>query len=126
MIRVLVADDHPMVRLGLELAISSAPDLVLCGSADNGVTAVTMALDTSPDVVILDVTMPGGDGIEATRQIRRLLPATGVVVLTWRVSAEDEARKAGAHSFLLKDVAPEVLLEHIRAAFSASSCNPIS
>ncbi len=121
MIRVLLADDHPLMRLGLELAIDSAPDLVHCGSADGGFAAVTMALDTTPDVVVIDVTMPGGDGIEATRRIRQLLPDTRVVVLTWLESAEARAREAGADEFLLKDVPPEILLDRIRAVCAPAS-----
>ncbi|MDQ2755654.1 MAG: response regulator [Actinomycetota bacterium] len=121
MIRVLLADDHPLMRLGLELAIDSAPDLVHCGSADGGIAAVAMALETKPDVVVLDVTMPGGDGIEATRRIRQLLPATRVVVLTWLESAEVEARESGADDFLLKDVPPEILLDRIRATHRQAS-----
>jgi DNA-binding NarL/FixJ family response regulator len=114
-IRVMVADDHPLVRCGLETVLDSAPDLVHCGSADRGDAAVRLALVARPDVLIIDVTMPGGDGIEATRVIRGALPDTRVIVLTWDLAAGGRAVAAGAEAFLLKDVDPIVLLAHIRA-----------
>lgn len=116
MIRVLVADDHPVMRLGLQLMIESAPDLVHCGSAANGVAAVSLAQQTAPDVVVLDVRMPGGDGIQATRRIRELLPDTGVVIHTSLASAERGAQAAGADIFVLKGATPQTLIEHIRSA----------
>lgn len=115
MIRVLVADDHPVVRMGLQLMIESAPDLVHCGSADNGVAALSLAVLTAPDVVVLDVCMPGGNGIDAARRIRELLPDTHVVIHTSLASAEGDARAAGADEFLLKGVGPETLIGHIRS-----------
>ena len=118
MIRVLLADDHPVMRWGLQLIIESAPDLAHCGSAANGVEAVSLAQQTAPDVVVLDVRMPGGDGIHAARQIRELLPDTGVVIHTSLASAEPGAHAAGADAFVLKGATSQTLIEHIRSANS--------
>lgn len=114
-VRVLVADDHELVRRGLELAISAAPGMTVCGSAPDGVEAVRQALDRHPDVVVLDVSMPGGDGLTAARELRRLLPAVRIVVLTWMATSRQAALDAGADLFVLKDVAPTVLVERLRA-----------
>lgn len=113
-VRVLVADDHVLVRQGLELALSSTPGLTVCGSAPDGVEAVRQALEQHPDVVVLDVSMPGGDGLSAARELRRLLPGLRIVVLTWMAGSRRAALEAGADLFLLKDVAPAVLVERIR------------
>ncbi|GAA1896605.1 response regulator [Lapillicoccus jejuensis] len=113
-VRVLLADDHPLVRQGLELALSAAPGLTVCGTAPDGVEAVRQALEQHPDIVVLDVSMPGGDGLTAARELRRLLPAVRIVVLTWRASSRPAALEAGADLFLLKDTSPGVLVERLR------------
>jgi DNA-binding NarL/FixJ family response regulator len=117
-IRVLVADDHAVVRIGLEQVLANVPDMELLGGAADGEEAVTRALEDEPDVVLMDLSMPGVDGVEATRRIRQVLPATHVVILT-SFSDRDRiiaALDAGADGYLLKDAEPEELLAGIRAA----------
>lgn len=104
-LRVLIADDHPVFRDGLRLVLQSAPGIDLVGEATSGREAVTAAAELHPDVVVMDLQMPGIDGIEATRLILAARPATAVVVLT--MLEEDEpvlaALSAGARGYLLKE-----------------------
>jgi DNA-binding NarL/FixJ family response regulator len=118
MIGVLVVDDHPMLRAGLAQLLEQADGITLVGLAAEGAQGVEFALHAHPDVVLMDLEMPGLDGIEATRRIRASLGDTQVVVLT---SFSDRARildalDAGAAGYLLKDAEPEELLRGIRAA----------
>jgi DNA-binding NarL/FixJ family response regulator len=118
MIRVLVVDDHPVLRSGLAQLLEQADGIALVGTAADGATGVELAVDVSPDVVLMDIEMPGLDGIESTRRIRAARPETQVVVLT---SFSDRARivdalDAGAAGYLLKDAEPEELLRGIEAA----------
>src|SRR5438034_9760993 len=118
MIRVLIADDHPFLRTGLEQLLASAPDLEVVGSAADGTEAITLAAERSPDIVLMDLEMPGLDGIEATRRILSARPDARVVVLT---SFSDRRRifdalDAGASGYLLKDADAEELFRGIRAA----------
>ncbi len=115
--RVMIADDHPMVRLGLQSVIDNQPDLVHCGSASRGDTAIAMALEMHPDVVIMDVSMPGCDGIAATREILAVHPDIRVIVLTWHTGPDSRqaALAAGARAFLLKDVDAVDLLAQVRS-----------
>jgi DNA-binding NarL/FixJ family response regulator len=118
MIRVLVVDDHPVLRAGLAQLLEQADGIALSGVAADGAEGVELALDLRPDVVLMDLEMPGLDGIEATRRIRASREQTQVVVLT---SFSDRARildalDAGAAGYLLKDAEPEELLRGIRAA----------
>jgi DNA-binding NarL/FixJ family response regulator len=118
MIRVLVVDDHPVLRGGLAQLLGRAAGVELAGLAADGAAGVDLALDENPDVVLMDLEMPGLDGIEATRRIRASRPETQVVVLT---SFSDRARildalDAGATGYLLKDAEPEELLRGIHAA----------
>ncbi len=117
-IRVLVVDDHALFRRGLELVLASEPDIHVVGEARDGHEAVRLAAELEPDVVLMDVRMPGLGGIEATRRIRESQPATKVVMLT---VSEDEADlfasiRSGATGYLLKEVAIEEVAEAIRAA----------
>ena len=102
-IRVLVADDHPAFRAGLQLMLADAPDLEVVGLAENGDQAVELAEPLRPDVVVMDLRMPGLDGIGATRRLLELDPAVGVVVLT--MFEDDDsvfaAMRAGARGYLL-------------------------
>jgi len=116
LIRVLIADDHTVLRHGLRLILSEADDLSIVGEAADGEQAVALALALDPDVVLMDVNMPGVDGIEATRRIRAARPGIHILVLT--VSDRDrdlvEAMRAGARGYLLKKAESGEVLEAIR------------
>lgn len=122
-ISVLLVDDHSMVRMGLKAYLGSLPDIEVIGEAGTGAEAVRMVADLTPDVVLMDLLMPGMDGVEATRQIRRISPATQVIVLT--SYHEDEhifpAIRAGALSYVLKDIDPDELAETIRRAHAGEA-----
>ena len=122
-IRVLLADDHNLIRAGLRLIAEQEPDLMVVGEAANGRQAVSRAESLRPDVVVMDIGMPDLNGIEASRQIRERLPETQVVMLSMH---SDEgyvlrALKAGARAYLLKDSAEADLARAIRAAFEVKS-----
>jgi DNA-binding NarL/FixJ family response regulator len=119
-ISVLLVDDHPLVRAGLTALIDSTPDLVVVGEASGGEQAITLAAECEPDVVLMDLSMPGMNGVEATRGLLALQPDTHVVVLT---SFHDQAQvagalEAGAVGYLLKDSDPRDVLSAIRSAAS--------
>ncbi|TMK38380.1 MAG: response regulator transcription factor [Actinobacteria bacterium] len=123
MIRLIVAEDHAVVRQGLEQLLGAAPDLEVAGSAADGEEAVSMAAQTRPDVVLMDLEMPRMDGIEATRRILDAGQPPRVVVLTSFSDRERilDALDAGAIGYLLKDAEPEELLRGIRAAARGES-----
>jgi two-component system, NarL family, response regulator LiaR len=117
-VRVLLVDDHPVVRQGLRALLSTQDGIDVVGEAEDGEAAVTAAERLSPDVVLMDVVMPGMDGVEALRRIGQRRPQTRVVMLT---SYADERRAmeavdAGASGFLLKDASPRDVVAAIRAA----------
>ena len=117
-IRVLLVDNHPVVRQGLRALLSTQEGIEVVGEADDGEAAVAAAERLSPDVVLMDVVMPGMDGVEALRRIGERRPQTRVVMLT---SYADERRAmeavdAGASGFLLKDASPRDVAAAIRAA----------
>lgn len=118
MIRVAVVDDQPLVREGLATIVGRYPDFEVVGEAEAGFDAIELARATQPDVMLMDVRMPGLDGIEATRRIRADAGTAGVRVLMLTTFDLDEhvyaALQAGASGFLLKDVGPEALAEAIR------------
>jgi len=123
LIRVLVADDHAVVRDGLEQLVRSADDLEFVGGAGDGGEAVDLCVERRPDVVLMDLSMPGLDGIEATRRLVKRVSGVQVVVLT---SFSDRGRilgalDAGAVGYLLKDATPDELLNGIRAAARGES-----
>jgi DNA-binding NarL/FixJ family response regulator len=118
MIRVLVADDHGLVRASFRLLVDTANDLQVIGEAATGAEAVQIAAREKPDVVLMDIRMPGMDGIEATRRITEAEQTAGVRVLILTTFDLDEyvyaALRAGASGFLLKDTPPADLLTAIR------------
>ena len=123
MIGVLIVDDHAVVRAGLEQLLQTAEDIELRGSAGDGAQALAMVLEREPDVVLMDLSMPGIDGVEATATIRAARPATRVVVLT-SFSDRDRilsALDAGAIGYLLKDAEPDEVIRGIRAAARGES-----
>jgi len=117
-ITILLVDDHALVRSGVRAYLETQPELVVVAEAGSGQEAVQQAAEYAPDVVLMDLVMPGMDGVEATRRVREASPRTQVVVLT--SFHEDThifpAIKAGAISYLLKDIGPAELAEAIRAA----------
>jgi DNA-binding NarL/FixJ family response regulator len=118
MISVVIADDHDVVRAGLEQLLGTFADVELVGSAADGDEAVRHCEEHRPDVALLDLAMPGTDGIEATRRIRAASPGTTVVVFTSFSDRERilQALDAGAIGYLLKDADPEELHRAILAA----------
>jgi DNA-binding NarL/FixJ family response regulator len=115
-ISVLIADDQALVRAGFRMIIEARDDLAVVGEAGDGDQAVRLAAQARPDVVLMDVRMPGTDGIEATRRITRADGAPRVIVLTTFDLDETVygALRAGASGFLLKDVRPSELVDAIR------------
>ncbi|CAM5675812.1 DNA-binding response regulator [Streptomyces spiroverticillatus] len=115
-VRVLLADDQPLVRAGLRVLMADTPDLVVVGEAPDGEQAVALVDDLRPDVVVMDIRMPGVDGIEATHRITAAHPAVRVLMLT---TFDDDAYvhgslRAGASGFVVKDMALEEILTAIR------------
>lgn len=118
MLRLLLADDHALFRYGLSNLLSETGEFCVVGEAASGPEAVRLAAALRPDVVLLDVHMPGGGGLEAVRQMRRSTPALPVLMLTVSESDADllEAIRAGAVGYLLKNAETEELYAAIRHA----------
>jgi DNA-binding NarL/FixJ family response regulator len=122
-IRVLLADDHSLVRDGLTRLLASVPDIVVVAAAADGDEAIRLAGAHRPDVILMDLRMPGIDGSEATRRLLENDPATQVVILT-SFSERNEilnALDAGAIGYLLKDAEPDELIRGVRAAAQGES-----
>ena len=117
-ITILLVDDHRVVRQGVRAFLTTQPDLLVVAEAEGGTEAVQLAAQHVPDVALMALVMPGMDGVEATRQLKRVSPRTQVIVLT---SYHDDehvfpALRAGALSYLLKDVSVDVLADAVRKA----------
>ncbi|HYW27856.1 MAG TPA: response regulator transcription factor [Terriglobales bacterium] len=118
MITVVVVDDHRLVRAGLEQLLALTDDIRVVGSAADGSTAIPLVAERRPDLVLMDISMPGVDGIETTRALLAQDPSTRVLVLT---SVSDQERilesiQAGALGYLMKDAEPDELFDRIRSA----------
>ncbi len=126
MIRVLIADDHAVLRHGLRLILNEADDLTVIGEAANGEEALKLALELQPDVILMDVNMPDLDGIEATRRIRAVQPNTQVLILTISNKDKDlfEAVKAGARGYLLKSSQSSQVIDVIRRIAAGETILP--
>ena len=115
-VRILIADDHDVVRQGVRAVLEAEPEWIVCGEASSGREAVAKAVELRPEVVVLDVSMPELNGLEATRQIRAAVPAK-ILILTVHESDQvvTEALAAGADGYVLKTDAGQKLVEAIRA-----------
>ncbi|GLW32778.1 response regulator [Actinoplanes regularis] len=118
MIRILLVDDHPVVRMGLRGMLDAEPDLTVIGEASDGAEGAEIALRERPDLVLMDLRMPGADGVEATGRILAGNLDIKVMVLTTYESDRDILRaiEAGASGYLLKDASPAELADAVRAA----------
>ena len=116
-IRVMIVDDHPVVRKGLASFLGHEPDIEVVGLADSGEQALEMAAELIPDIVLMDLSMPGMGGIEATRRLVETRPQTRVMMLTSFGGHERmvEALKSGAVGYVVKDTAPADLLNALRS-----------
>ena len=119
-IRVYLADDHPVVREGLRRLLGTQSDMTVVGEAGGGLQAVQAVLQLQPDVVIMDIAIPGLNGIEATRQIHQASPSIQIVILSIHSTAEHilEGLRAGARAYLLKESAGEEVVEAVRAVYA--------
>ncbi|WP_250007465.1 response regulator transcription factor [Actinoplanes sp. M2I2] len=117
MITILLVDDHPVVRHGLRGMLDAEPDLTVVGEASSGDEGVALAVELRPDVVLMDLRMPGGDGVSATGRLAAVAPGVRVLVLTTYESDRDILRaiEAGAGGYLLKDASPRELADAVRA-----------
>ena len=117
-IRLLLADEPAVVRSGLRMLLQAQPDMVIIGEAETGREAVQRAVELAPDVVLMDIEMPGMNGIEATRRIKAEAPATAVLALTMYEDDQYffEMLRAGASGYVPKRAAPDELVSAIRAA----------
>ena len=115
-IRVLIADDHTIVRIGLKALFAEEADLEVIGEAKNGLEAVKIALETNPDVVIMDLQMPKKDGVEATRELAEKLPSAAIAILTTYGTSDGiaHALQAGAKGAMLKTADDARLVASIR------------
>jgi DNA-binding NarL/FixJ family response regulator len=123
MIRVVIVDDHALFRAGIIQLLEQTADIVVVGDAAGGEEALAMVVELDPDVVLMDLSMPGVDGSAATRQIHQVRPDVRVVVLSSYVDRVDVlgAMDAGAVGYLVKDARPDELLFGIRSAFDDGS-----
>lgn len=117
-LRVLLADDHAIVRKGLRLLIDSQPDMAVVGEAADGQSVLDEATSVKPDIVVMDISMPGMNGLVATRTLKRAQPDVTIVALTRHDDDTylEELLRAGASGYVLKQSAPTALLQAIRAA----------
>ncbi len=122
-LRVLIADDHQLFRRGLRMVLEDEPDIEVVAEAGDGNEAVELAREHAPDVVVLDVRMPGRSGIEAAREIRAQQPGTRILVLTISDDEDDlyEAIKAGANGYLLKEISIDEIGAAVRQIHAGQS-----
>ncbi len=119
-IRILIVDDHVLFRLGIANILGREADFEIAGEADDSQSAVDVALETSPDIILMDLSLPAPGGIETTQRIKRELPSAGIVVLADAENEDDlfGAIKAGAAAFIVKAVEPDELVTIIRRVVS--------
>lgn len=122
-IRLVIVDDQPLIRRGLAMMLGAEPDIEVVGTAKDGEEAIEVALETSPDVIVMDLQMPGTSGVDATMEITSQRPQTRVVVLT-TFDHDDlvfDAIRAGAQAYLLKDATETQVLDTVKAVHRGES-----
>jgi DNA-binding NarL/FixJ family response regulator len=121
--KVLLVEDHIVVRQGIKALLSDEPDLEIVGEADNGREALNLVSELQPDIVLMDISMPGLNGIEATRQLRQIYPDIKIVILSMHANEEYvfQVLQAGAAGYVLKQSDSSEVLTAIRAALSGGS-----
>lgn len=121
-ITILIADDHPMFRFGMRARLGAEADLAVVGEAGSGEEAITLAASLAPDVVLMDLNLPGINGIEATRRLRETAPAIAILIVTmFDDDSVFAAMRAGARGYLLKDAEAEETVRAIRAVAHGES-----
>lgn len=125
-ITVIIVDDHPLVREGISKILSLEPDIKIIGEATNGQEAIEQALSKNPDIILMDINMPGISGVEACRTINSKRPGIGIIGLTIHDQEEYffEFIRAGASAYILKDVSPDQLVNTIRGVSRGESFIP--
>jgi len=115
-VRILIVDDHAVVRAGLRALLGAEPDFQIVGEAADGQTAIALALDVTPDVIVVDMNMPGMNGLEATRRLKEKLPAARVLILTLHADASylRQAIEQGAAGYVLKSAVEPQIINAIR------------
>ncbi len=123
MIKVLLIEDHVLVRMGLSLLLEKSEDITLVGEAEDGIQGVAMAKELAPDVILMDIGLPGIDGIRATRKIKETNPNIKVLIFTSRDSEKDvfEAFGAGADGYIMKGASPEQTISAIKTVNSGAA-----
>jgi DNA-binding NarL/FixJ family response regulator len=116
MLRIVMADDHPIVRKGLRALLEAEPDCRVVGEADDGPAALDLVEQLKPDILVVDVIMPGLGGLEVTRQVRHRVPTTRVIVLSMHANEPYvlEALRNGAAAYVLKTTSTHTLVEAVR------------
>jgi DNA-binding NarL/FixJ family response regulator len=122
-LKVIIADDHALFRRGLEMVLEKEPDIEVVGEAHDGEQAIERAQALMPDVMLMDVRMPRGSGIEATQRIKELMPHVKILMLTHSDDEADlyESIKAGASGYLLKEVSTEEVADAVRSVWQGHS-----
>jgi DNA-binding NarL/FixJ family response regulator len=112
LMRVVLADDHEVVRKGIRAIVNGHPPWMVCGEAENGQQAIDLVLEMKPDLVVLDISMPVMNGLQATARIRQLAPSTKILILSMHDSRQVEhgALAVGADAFLTKTASPETFI----------------
>jgi two-component system NarL family response regulator len=125
-IRILLADDHPSLRTGLASILNAQPDISVVAEADSGPDAIAATKSAKPDVIIMDLRMPGGDGIDAIKELVKRDPDVKVLVLTTFDNEEDvfSALEAGARGYILKDTTREEIIEAVRQVHAGNRFLP--
>ncbi len=125
-IRVLIADDHPLMRKGLTDILDGVEGIEVVGAAEDGAAAIALAYAVQPDIILMDISMPGMDGIEATEKLVEMESDARVVMLTSYSEREKitQALAAGAVSYLTKDAPPEAVIRAIRSAAGSTEARP--